>query len=96
MVSVHELAPIPAGTAVHTGEAFLGATGPAGTVDDFTALGDAVNTAARLASCAGAGEVIVSVAAAEVSGLAKAGLEHRTLPIRGRTEPIEVVVLRPA
>lgn len=88
--------PIPAGTAVHTGEAFVGATGPAGTVDDFTALGDAVNTTARLASSAGAGEVIVSVAAAEASGLAEAGLEHRTLPIRGRTEPIEVVVLRPS
>ena len=39
--------PIPAGTAVHTGEAFVGATGPEGAVDDFTALGDAVNTTAR-------------------------------------------------
>jgi adenylate cyclase len=86
--------PIPAGTAVHTGESFVGATGPAGTVDDFTALGDAVNTTARLASAAGAGEVIVSVAAAEAAGTATEGLERRTLEIRGRSEPIEVVVLR--
>lgn len=88
--------PIPAGTAVHSGEAFVGATGPPGTVEDFTALGDAVNTTARLASAACAGEVIVSVAATSAAGTATDGLERRTLPIRGRTEPIEVVVLRRA
>ena len=43
---------IPVGTAVHTGNAFVGATGPEGAVDDFTALGDPVNTTARLASSA--------------------------------------------
>jgi len=88
--------PIPAGTAVHTGDAFVGATGPAGTVDDFTALGDVVNTTARLASAAGAGEVIVSLAAARAAGIETGSLERRTLDIRGRTEPIEVIVLRPA
>jgi adenylate cyclase len=88
--------PIPAGTAVHFGEAFVGATGPVGAVDDFTALGDAVNTTARLASAAKAGEVLVSATAAATAGLATDGLEHRTLEIRGRTEPIEVIVLRPA
>jgi adenylate cyclase len=85
--------PIPVGTAVHTGEAFVGATGPAGTVEDFTALGDVVNTTARLASAARAGEVIVSVAAAEAAGADSA--ERRTVEIRGRVEPIEVLVLRP-
>jgi adenylate cyclase len=86
---------IPIGTAVHTGEAFVGATGPADMVDDFTALGDAVNTTARLASVAGAGELIISVAAAEAAGVAAEGHERRTVAIRGRTEPIEVVVLSP-
>jgi adenylate cyclase len=85
---------IPIGTAVHTGEAFVGATGLDEAVQDFTALGDAVNTTARLASAAAAGEVLVSVAAAEAAGTATGGQERRTLPIRGRTEPIEVVVLR--
>jgi adenylate cyclase len=61
---------IPAGTAVHTGVAFVGATGLGTTVDDFTALGDVVNITARLASAAIAGEVIVSVAAAEAAGMA--------------------------
>ncbi len=84
---------IPAGTAVHTGEAFVGATGLGTTVDDFTALGDAVNITARLASAAVAGEVIVSVAAAKAANMATDQLERRTVDIRGRTEPIEVVVL---
>jgi adenylate cyclase len=85
--------PIPVGTAVHTGEAFVGGTGPAGTIEDFTALGDVVNTTARLASAARAGEVIVSVAAAEAAG--SDSLERRTVEIRGRVEPVEVMVLRP-
>ena len=87
--------PIPAGTAVHTGDAFVGATGPIGAVDDFTALGDAVNTTARLASAARAGEVLVSIAAATAAGTPTDGLERRTIDIRGRSEPLEVVVLRP-
>jgi adenylate cyclase len=88
--------PIPAGTAIHTGEAFVGATGPIGAVDDFTALGDAVNTTARLASAAGAGEVLVSLAAATAAGMPTDALERRTIDIRGRTEAIDVVVLRSA
>jgi adenylate cyclase len=97
--SRHDATPsgaIPAGTAIHTGEAYVGATGPVGAVDDFTALGDAVNTTARLASAAAAGEVLISAAAAKAAGTPIAGLERRTLDIRGRTEPIEVIVLRPA
>jgi adenylate cyclase len=88
--------PIPAGTAVHTGEAFVGATGPVGTVNDFTALGDVVNATARLASAARAGELIVSSVAASDAGTVTDGLERRTVEIRGRTQPIDVVVLRPA
>ena len=87
------LVSIPVGTAVHTGEAFVGATGPGTTVDDFTALGDVVNITARLASAAGAGEVIVSVAAAEAAGMTTSQFERRTVEIRGRTKPIEVIVL---
>jgi adenylate cyclase len=84
---------IPAGTAVHTGEAFVGATGLGTTVEDFTALGDAVNITARLASAAASGEVIVSVATAEAAGITTDQLERRTVAIRGRIEPIEIVVL---
>jgi adenylate cyclase len=92
-VSTALVGAIPAGTAVHTGEAFVGATGLGTTGEDFTALGDAVNITARLASAAGAGEVIVSVAAAEAAGMPADQLERRTVGIRGRAEPIEVIVL---
>jgi adenylate cyclase len=87
--------PIPVGTAVHTGDAFVGATGPAEAVDDFTALGDAVNTAARLAAVAAAGEVLASRAVVEATSTGPA-LGTRSVDIRGRSEPIEVVVLRAA
>jgi hypothetical protein len=67
---------------------------PAGTtLEDFTALGDAVNITARLASAAAAGEVIVSVATAEAAGMTTDQLERRTVAIRGHIEPIEVIVL---
>jgi adenylate cyclase len=78
---------------VHTGIAFVGSVGDAG-VTDFTALGDPVNTAARLASAADAGEILVTTAAAHAAGLA-ATSERRRLVVRGRTEPVDVVVLRP-
>ena len=84
---------IPVGTAVHMGDAFVGATGPGTAVEDFTALGDAVNITARLASAAAAGEVIISTAAAEAADMVTDHLERRTVAIRGRMEPIEVLVL---
>jgi adenylate cyclase len=87
---------IQVGGALHTGNAYVGPTGPADVVDDFTALGDAVNSAARLASAAAAGELLVSVAAADAAGDVPPDAEHRTLEVRGREATIDVVVLRPA
>jgi adenylate cyclase len=84
---------VPIGAGVHTGVAFVGSIGEGG-VSDFTALGDAVNTTARLASAAGAGEILVSRSAANAAGIATEGLEERHLDLRGRTEPIDVLVLR--
>ncbi len=86
--------PIPVGAAVHTGTAFVGSTGASGTVSDFTALGDAVNTTARLASEAAAGELLVSIEAADASGVDSSSAERRTLSVRGRSDPVEVVALR--
>jgi adenylate cyclase len=83
---------IPIGAGVHTGVAFVGNVGDKG-VTDFTALGDTVNTTARLASVAGAGEILITRASADAAGLV-GELEQRRLELRGRTEPIEVVVLR--
>jgi adenylate cyclase len=86
--------PIPVGAAVHTGNAFVGSTGAGGVVRDFTALGDVVNTTARLASEAAAGELLVSIEAARASNLDSPTLEHRTLSVRGRSDPVEVVALK--
>jgi adenylate cyclase len=82
----------PIGVGVHTGLAFVGSVGEGG-VTDFTALGDSVNTAARLASAAAAGEVLVSRAAAMAAGLSDGSFEQRHLELRGRSEPVDVLVL---
>jgi adenylate cyclase len=83
---------VPIGAGVHTGVAFVGSIGE-GEDWDFTAVGDAVNTTARLASSAGAGEILVSRAAAQAAGL-NGGLETRTLELRGRDESVDAVVAR--
>jgi adenylate cyclase len=82
---------IPLGAGVHTGVAYVGRVGE-GDACDFTAVGDAVNTAARLASSAGAGEILVSAAAARAAGLDGTGLEARTLDLRGRDELVDALV----
>jgi adenylate cyclase len=89
---------IPVGVGVHTGTAYVGAVGKEGGMTDITALGDAVNTAARLAANAGPGEILVSEqswnAAGSGSGLGVEGAEVRQLQLKGRSEPVEVRVLR--
>lgn len=82
---------IPVGAGVHTGLAYVGTIGD--TVVDFTALGDSVNVTARLASAAGPGEILVSSASAEAADLDRS-LETRHLTLRGRTQPLDVRVLR--
>jgi adenylate cyclase len=86
--------PIPVGAAVHTGVAYVGTTGPEGAVTDFTALGDAVNTTARVASAAGAGELLVTTDAAAAAGLDTSGTPPRRLNLRGRSQAISVLSLR--
>jgi adenylate cyclase len=80
------------GVGVHTGEAFVGTVGSDERLD-FTALGDTVNVAARLGSDAGAGELLVSSASWTASGRPDAA-ERRALIVKGRTEPLDVVVVR--
>ena len=86
--------PIPVGGGVHTGIAFAGTLGSSERISDFTALGDTMNTTARLASLAEAGELLVSVAAAERASLDIAGLQRRMAEVRGREAGLDVVSLR--
>jgi adenylate cyclase len=67
-----------------------------GDLVELTALGDPVNIAARLASEAGAGELLVTAAAVASAHLADAGLVHRSLALKGKSETTDVVVLGPA
>jgi len=86
---------LPIGIGVHTGLAYVGTVqGSAGTVADFTALGDSVNVTARLASKAGPGEALLSDAVYTESGMSLENLERRQLKVKGKSEPIGVHVLR--
>jgi adenylate cyclase len=83
---------VPVGVGVHTGRAWMGAVGEHPHVE-LTAVGDTVNIAARLASVAQAGEVLVTVDAARAAGL-DPSLEVRSLELKGKQLPTEVVTLR--
>jgi adenylate cyclase len=80
------------GVGVNTGVAYFGTVGQ-GDMVEMTALGDPVNVTARLASAAGAGELLVTMAAVKAAHIRLDGLEHRSLTLKGKTEPTEVFVL---
>lgn len=86
-------ATIPIGIGVHTGVAYVGALGSDGTASDMTVLGDTANVTARLASAAGAGEVLVSIASCTAAGMDPHDLELRNLQLKGRSEPVGVRVI---
>jgi adenylate cyclase len=83
---------LPIGIGVGTGVAFIGSVGEP-PVTSFTALGDIVNTTARLASAAAAGEVLVMGSTALASGLDTGGLERRELALKGKTSETTAFVL---
>lgn len=83
---------VPIGVGVNSGPAWVGAVGDESHTE-ITALGDNVNITARLASAAGAGEVLVTVEAARVAGMDVTGLEHRSLELKGREQTADVVSL---
>ncbi|MBI3152028.1 MAG: adenylate/guanylate cyclase domain-containing protein [Chloroflexi bacterium] len=85
---------IPVGIGVHSGVAFFGAMGSADGLVNISAIGDEVNTAARLASKAAAGEIIVSEKALQQAHADGSGLEARSLELKGISEPIRVRVMR--
>ena len=84
---------VPLGAGVHTGTAYVGAVGSKDGMTDITVLGDAANTAARLSSSAGPGEILISQTAYTSAGLARGDLEMRTLALKGKSEPVAVHVL---
>ncbi|HKI54578.1 MAG TPA: adenylate/guanylate cyclase domain-containing protein, partial [Anaerolineales bacterium] len=85
---------IPVGIGVHAGVAYFGAMGSEGGLVDISAIGDEVNTAARIASKAAAGEILVSEVALEQAQLDASEMESRKLELKGISEPVTVHVMR--
>jgi adenylate cyclase len=84
---------IPVGIGVHAGRAYFGALGTADGLTDIAAIGEEVNTAARLASKAAAGEIIVSEQALTQAGIDGNDLESRSLELKGISELVQVRVM---
>lgn len=80
------------GAGVHTGMVWMGAIGE-GRHSTMTALGDAMNVTARLASLAKAGEILLTVEAATAAGIDASQLPHQQLELKGKSELTEVVSL---
>jgi adenylate cyclase len=93
LLGVMERQKIPVGIGVHAGIAYFGAMGTTEGLTDISAKGDEVNTAARLASKAGVGEIIVSEQALNKAGLNGNELESRSLELKGISEPVMVRVM---
>ena len=83
---------VAVGAGVHAGKAWFGVVGEGRHVE-MTVVGDSVNVAARLASHAHAGEVLVSTFAAAQADL-DPSLERRSLDLKGKELPTEVVSVR--
>jgi adenylate cyclase len=89
------LAEIPAeldlGVGIDYGTAMVGNVG-SGHVKDFTAIGDVVNTAARLQSVAGAGQIVVSRrVTTDIPGAVA-----QTFELKGKSQPEQALVLTPS
>jgi adenylate cyclase len=64
-------------------------------VVDFTALGDAVNVASRLQSYAADGEVVLAADVYELIAADHGALRRERVEVRGREEPVDIVVVQP-
>lgn len=79
------------GVGIHTGEVEIGEF--SSFRSDFTAIGGAVNLAARLESQAEAGEILLSLETATLAqNLAKGG-KTRLLQLKGIEQPVEAIAL---
>jgi adenylate cyclase len=80
------------GVAVHAGSAYVGNVGGQ-FVSDFTALGDTVNTAARLQSVALAGQLLLSDAVYPEVADNYPNAKARIVSLRGKEESIGIKVI---
>jgi adenylate cyclase len=81
---------LPVGVGLNAGPAFVGNVGTA--VVDFTALGDAVNVAARLQGNAGEGQLAVSADLLDNLADLLPEAERHAIDVRGRDETVSTLV----
>ena len=93
ILKVMEGQKIPVGIGVHAGVAYFGAMGSADGLVNISAIGDEVNTAARIASKAATGEILISEQALKAAGTEGSQLESRSLELKGLSQPVVVRVL---
>ena len=84
---------IPVGAGVHTGVAYVGSLGSSEQISDFTALGDAVNTTARLASLAARVSSWCRPRRRTTRDWTPRSLERRTVEVRGREATLDVYAI---
>ena len=84
---------ISVGVGIHTGPAYVGMVGSKEGVNEMAVLGSAANLAARLASQAASGEVLVSNEASKAANLDTSGVTSRMLELKGISNPVQVSVL---
>ena len=83
---------LPVGVGMHIGVASVGNVGK-GKTKDFTAVGDVVNTAARLQSSALAGQIIVSDEVYARAAGHRPQAEAVSLALKGKAEPVHAHVI---
>ena len=81
------------GAGVATGQVFMGNVGE-GEIRDFTVIGDAVNTAARLQGAAQSGEVLVAEVTYHRVANQFPNAGHLTLELKGKAGEVAIRVLR--
>ncbi len=86
---------VSVGVGVHAGPAFVGKVGAEG-VQQVTALGDTVNTAARIQAQAAPGELLIGEDLYQSVANDYPDLEQRYLELRGKDAPVPVRAIRPA
>jgi len=84
---------VQVGIGIHSGHAFLGSVGKPNGIMEVAALGDVPNTASRLTSLAGPGEILVSEVTVNAANLDSKGLEKRQLKLKGHEKEITAFVL---
>jgi len=83
---------LPLGIGLDIGRAYVGNVGD-GEVKDFTALGDVVNTAARLQSAAQSGQIVMSERLFDRLSGGDSGAKAMTMTLKGKAEAEAVRVL---